>query len=78
MIISRLHHPGLIVTLLAFAAGIVWLAGCSTVETQSFVVRDAANKERIKLEDTPDPVLEAPVALEEAALEAARAGATKS
>jgi TRAP-type mannitol/chloroaromatic compound transport system permease small subunit len=35
-------------------------------------------KERIKLEDTPDPVLEAPVALEEAALEAARAGATKS
>ena len=49
MISDRRHHPGLIVTLLAFAAASVWLAGCSTVETQSFVVRDAANVESAQI-----------------------------
>ena len=43
MITSRRRHPRLIVTLLAFAAASGLLAACSTVETNSFVVRDAAN-----------------------------------
>jgi hypothetical protein len=49
MITSRPHHPGVFVALLAFAAASVLLAACSTVETQSFVVRDSTNVESAQI-----------------------------